>query len=268
MNQHIHQARQLNAIIPAENRVPRCSVEDFFATHYDQSPKIPCVIEGLFAAPSWNRESLRSRLGEVIHTFRYEERATLQMKLGDYIDAMYPVSPDQALPRPPSSTEVIPYARHVGPLAGDLHGQVDIEQLFPASVIPSMHIRKFLFFGAPETKTNCHYDWSHNFSYVVEGIKHVTLLPPSSEFMMNLSQDERKKMAAGSCYFFEDPAVGEVLLESYPERFVEHPVFTRCPELYVSALAPGDAVFFPAYWYHYFHNISATISVTIQTELS
>ena len=77
-----------------------------------------------------------------------------------------------------------------------------IENLFPHDI----SCRKFLFFGAANTKTNCHYDWSHNFSYIVEGKKHVTILPPLSEkYMDNISEKDRKAMSLGDCFYFEDP---------------------------------------------------------------
>ena len=43
------------------------------------------------------------------------------------------------------------------------------------------------------------------------------------------------------------------------------PVFASCPELYYSSLRDGDVVFFPAYWYHYFHNVTGSITVTTQS---
>ncbi len=45
----------------------------------------------------------------------------------------------------------------------------------------------------------------------------------------------------------------------------EHPVFRDCPSLLYSPLDEGDLVFFPAYWYDYFHNLEPSISVTTQS---
>ena len=44
-----------------------------------------------------------------------------------------------------------------------------------------------------------------------------------------------------------------------------HPVLSSCPTIYCASLEKGDMVFFPAYWYHYFHNTSPAISLTIQS---
>jgi len=63
-------------------------------------------------------------------------------------------------------------------------------------------------------------------------------------------------------FFFE-----QFYLEERPVIITmhEHPVFARCPEVYYSPLRDGDVVFFPASWYHYFHNIEGSISVTTQS---
>ena len=100
---------------------------------------------------------------------------------------------------------------------------------------------------------------------MIRGTKHVTLLPPKSEQYMNVTDDLRARMSVGNCDYFDDPDDLQLRPGQPGRPMHEHPVFANCPEVYYSPLHDGDVVFFPAYWYHYFHNIEGSISVTTQS---
>jgi hypothetical protein len=134
--------------------------------------------------------------------------------------------------------------------------------------------QKFLFFGAATTKTNNHYDWTDNFVYCVKGIKHVSLMPPGSEKQMsNIDEELRSKLGRGDCFFVDDGpnfALDPNRSSTSQQPVVamhQHSVIGSCENLFYSPLYPGDLVFFPARWYHYFHNVTSTISITIQSRL-
>jgi hypothetical protein len=100
----------------------------------------------------------------------------------------------------------------------------------------------------------------------------VTLLPPKSERQMHVSEQEEEKLSRGDCFFFEDANVScdlRIGADEAERRGLvpphQHPVLKDCAMQY-SPLFPGDVVFFPAYWYHYFHNVESAMSVTVQTK--
>jgi hypothetical protein len=217
---------------------------------------------------------LRAVLGDRHHPFRYgdgaaeEDRVRLSWPLAQYLDAVFIEQDLTKLPTPPSRTEKIPYARHVGPLLKDSELAIGapIESLFPEAVQAKIRYTKFLFLGAAGTKTNNHYDWTHNFVSVMYGVKHVALMPPNShEHFQNIDETLRAQLAQGECFFVEEPDNFVLDLTRYPTDGVpmhKHPIFA-CPGLMYTPLFPGEVVFFPAYWYHYFHNVEA--SITTQT---
>lgn len=258
--------------IPAAHRIPRISAKTaayFFDEFY--RPARPVIITGLVREwtcyGKWSIDYLKQLIGEHRHTFRYEEGQTLSLPIAEYLDALtgsdHGDGYKTALPAVPSPTEQMPYVRHLGPLGGVFQADYGITSLFPDA--DAYNFSSFLFCGVPGTKTNCHYDWTHNFSGMVRGTKHVTLLPPKSEQHMTVTDDMRERMSIGNCDYFEDPA--DLVFEpGRPGRPMhEHPVFASCPEVYYSPLRDGDVVFFPAYWYHYFHNVTGSISVTTQS---
>lgn len=157
-----------------------------------------------------------------------------------------------------------------------LEDQVEIDELFPPSLLGKMMFHKFLFIGAVKTKTNNHFDMSDNFVFCVHGIKHVALMPPASEKLMsNIDEASRSKLARGDCFFVDDGAnfaldLNRLAAEPDPSAGVQmhqHSVFGSCDQLIYSPLFPGDIVFFPARWYHYFHNVTSTVTITIQTQI-
>ena len=265
------------SLIPEQYRIKRVSAEEFFSKHY--ATKEPCIIESVnWDCTKWTPETLAEKLGQYEHSFSYEEGKSLQMPIKEYISRVFMENDANSrqipnLPTPPSSTEKVPYARHIGPLTDQMYSDVQIEQLFPQDKLKGIRMRKFLFLGAASTKTNNHYDWSHNFVYCVQGIKHVTLLPPKSEaHMTNITEELRAQLGRGDCFFVPEPEAFELDLchpkngnEEGKVAMHQHPVLHKCPGLIYSPLFPGDVVFFPAYWYHYFHNVTSTVSVTIQT---
>ncbi|HEU4405646.1 MAG TPA: cupin-like domain-containing protein [Polyangiaceae bacterium] len=255
-------------------RIPASGVRFFFDEFYCQDR--PVIITGALrdwpCFRTWTPEYLKGALGQRQHVFRYEEGQSLSMDVADYLDVAFskktPAEYASALPTPPSATEKLPYMRHFGPLRGPLLAEYEIASLFPEP--EAFRFSTFLFCGVPSTKTNCHYDWTHNFVGVVRGRKHVTLLPPGAERHMAVSDEQRGMLAKGDCDFFADPPGLELRPEAWGAGggglpMHEHPVFKGCPELSYSPLDEGDLVFFPAYWYHYFHNIEPSISVTTQT---
>lgn len=258
--------------IPSANRIPRIPAQCagvFFDQFYRQNR--PVIITGLvrewICYRKWTIEYLKQAIGCRRHTFHYENGRTITLNVGDYLDAVAASDHDagfaRVFPRLPSATERIPYMRHFGPLGGSFETEYGIRSLFPQP--ERFRFSSFLFCGVPSTKTNCHYDWTHNFVGVIRGAKHVTLLPPGAERHMNVSDDLRARMAVGNCDYFDDPTD----LQLWPGRrgraMHQHPVFQCCPELYYAPLREGDVVFFPAYWYHYFHNMAGSISVSTQS---
>lgn len=273
-----HKAQWLE-LIPPEHRIERVSAQEFFDSHF--SAKKPCIIEGLqWQCMQWKAEKLREEFSQYEHLFRYgdgeaeEKRTTLKIPLADYISQLFvdhdvhAVTPPTSLPKPDSRTEQVPYARHIGPLRGRLSNDVDVESLFPPAQLRRLEFRKFLFVGPPKTKTNNHYDWSDNFSLCVAGIKHVALMPPKSEQQMsNIAEDLRAQLQDGDCFFVDDGALQLDLTRKKSSEIAmhQHDVLSSCEKLLYSPLFPGDMVFFPSYWFHYFHNYTSTISVTVQT---
>jgi Cupin-like domain len=258
--------------IPPAHRIPRISAKTaafFFDEFYLQER--PVIITGLarewICYHKWTIDHLKQVIGERTHTFRYEEGRTISLGVADYLDVLaasdHGDAYQRAFPQLPSPTERLPYMRHFGPIGGAFEAEYGIKSLFPDPA--SFSFSSFLFCGVPATKTNCHYDWSHNFVGMIRGVKHVTLLPPKSEQHMAVSDDLRERMAIGNCDFFEDPADLQLCPGDEGRPMHEHPVFASCPEIYYSPLRDGDVVFFPAYWYHYFHNITGSITVTTQS---
>jgi hypothetical protein len=45
----------------------------------------------------------------------------------------------------------------------------------------------------------------------------------------------------------------------------QHPSLRKTEGLMYSPIHEGEIVFFPAYWYHYIHNVDLSVSVTTQT---
>jgi len=261
--------------IPEEYRIRRVTEHEFFSQHYNRD--LPCIIEGVnWKCTTWTTEDLNEELGRYVHMFRYEEE-NMTISINEYLSKLFKENNGETrsipdLPTPPSSTEKVPYARHIGPLHGKLASDVEVESLFPKSIREDKTFTKYLFLGAASTKTNNHYDWTHNLVVCVKGVKHVCLLPPKSEKrMINITEDTRNLLANGSCYFISEPEDFELDIchPMDPDKknipMHEHPVLKNCPGLVYSPLFPGDVVFFPAYWYHYFHNVTSTVSVTIQT---
>lgn len=262
--------------IPTRHHIERLEpqeIDRFYGEFY--LPARPVILTNALAGwgclERWSIDFLERTLGRFQHRFSYENRASIAMNLGDYLRLASKNAPPEAyqglFPELPSTTEKLPYVRHFGPLEDELLGDYKIESLFPTPA--RVQFVSYLFCGVPSTKTNCHYDWSHNFVGVVHGQKHVALLPPSAEAHMTVPGDLRAKMAKGDCDFFEDPFALDLGPDEKPGGIMmhEHPVFESCPELYYSPLFAGDLVFFPAYWYHYFHNVESTISITTQTAL-
>ena len=150
-----------------------------------------------------------------------------------------------------------------------------MEALFPSNIRGSLHFEKFLFLGPPGTKTNNHFDLSDNFVFCAYGIKHVALMPPGSEKeMSNISDELRHTLGRGDCYFMDDgpnfmldlnSSTDDVTGDVQYNYMHNHSVLHSCKTLLYSPLYPGDLVYFPARWFHYFHNITPTISVTIQS---
>ena len=167
----------------------------------------------------------------------------------------------------------IPYARHIGPLTDSLFDDVQVDSLFSLPRRDQLDFRKFLFVGAAGTKTNNHFDWSDNFVVCIQGIKHVALMPPASETQMsNISEELRASLGSGDCFYVDDgPNLTLDLNSSAYDPFSgsiamhQHSVIGTCEKLTYAPLFPGDIVFFPAGWFHYFHNVTSTISVTIQS---
>jgi hypothetical protein len=258
--------------IPVANRIPRIparAAASFFDGFYRRDR--PVIITGLVREwpcyRKWTIDHLKQVFGGQHHTFRYEEGRTITLRVADYLDAV--AASDRgtgfagAFPPLPSRTERLPYMRHFGPLSGSFDAEYPIRSLFPDP--GRFNFSSFLFCGVPSTKTNCHHDWTHNFVGVIRGTKHVTLLPPRSEQYMNVSCGMKRLMATGHCEFFDDPATLQLRPGSAGCPMHQHPVFKNCPALYYSPLRAGDVVFFPAYWYHYFHNIEGSISVSTQS---
>lgn len=251
--------------IPPAHRIPRITAKaaPFFFDEFYRNDR-PVIITGLVREwvcyRTWTIEHLKQVIGNRRHTFHYEEGKTISLGVAEYLDAL---DHDAKFPELPSATERLPYMRHFGPIGGSFEAEYGIKSLFPDP--SSFSFSSFLFCGVPSVKTNCHYDWSHNFVGMIRGTKHVTLLPPKAEQHMNVSDDLRERMSVGKCDYFEDPADLELLPGRGGRPMHEHPVFTNCPEVYYSPLRDGDVVFFPAYWYHYFHNIEGSISVTTQS---
>jgi len=258
--------------IPAQHRIPRISAKTapfFFEEFYRQDR--PVIITGLVREwvcyRKWTIDYLKQVIGDRQHTFRYEEGKTIALGVANYLDVLAASEHERDVTRTfpplPSATERIPYMRHFGPIGGSFEAEYGIKSLFPAP--DEYSFSTFLFCGVPSTKTNCHYDWTHNFAGMIHGTKHVTLLPPKSEQYMNVSDDLRARMSVGNCDYFDDPDDLQLLPGRPGRPMHEHPVFANCPEVYYSPLRDGDVVFFPAYWYHYFHNIEGSISVTTQS---
>jgi Cupin-like domain len=258
-------------VSPANHRIPRISAKTapyFFDEFY--ANQLPVIITGLVREwpcyEKWTIDYLKSVVGGRDHTFRYEDGKTIALNVGSYLDTVA-ASDDgdayqHAFPELPSASEKLPYMRHFGPLGGAFAEDYGIKSLFPEP--DAYSFSSFLFCGVPSTKTNCHYDWTHNFVGMIRGVKHVTLLPPKAEQHMAVSDDLRERMAAGKCDYFEDPA--DLDLRGGGGRPMhEHPVFANNPHVYCETLSDGDVVFFPAYWYHYFHNVTGSITVTTQS---
>lgn len=259
---------------PATHQVPRipaAAASYFFDDYYLRER--PVIISGLVREwpchERWTIPQLKRMFGGHDHTFQYEDGKTLEMSVAAYLEILEASASDaydeRVLPAVPSPTERLPYIRHLGPLGGTFYDAYPIRSLFPDASRYSLS--SFLFCGVPGTKTNCHYDWTHNFVGMLHGVKHVTLLPPRAEQHMRVPEELRARMAVGNCDYFDDP--GDLDLgrgrDDQRRPMHEHPVFVDCPEVYHATITDGDVVFFPAYWYHYFHNVTGSISVTTQS---
>jgi hypothetical protein len=148
------------------------------------------------------------------------------------------------------------------PIGGAVLADYPITSLFPEP--DAYSFSSVLAAGAPSAKTICHFEWTNNFVGMIRGVKHVTLLPPRSEQVMAVSDELRAKLAAGGGEVFGDPPDLD-LVGGGGRPMHAHPVFASCPYVLCETLTEGDVVFFPAYWFHYVHDLTSSISVTTQT---
>jgi hypothetical protein len=287
--------------IPEANRIDRVAKitgEEFITKYYN--PQKPVILTNMMedwpAFQKWTTEYIKSQIGEFDHTFWYEGKS-MKMKISDYFDlaekyiAEYHLNNNidpQAIgfPQLPSQWEKIPYVRHFGPLHSkgkQLGADLKADCMFPEG--HQVKMTNFLFVGLPGTKTEIHYDGTHNFVSIVKGQKHIALLPPGDHAKMfeGATEDQMKVWYTKTVFPMADPpelcmnlaklAQDLKLNEVTPETKVpdtvklmhQHPNLSRTEGLLYSPVHEGEIVFFPAYWFHYIHNTDLSYSITTQT---
>jgi len=296
----------LQNLIPKKHRIDRVSKispQDFYNNYYLKQK--PVIITDMAtewpAIQKWNIDYLRKQVGHYKHTFHYEDSKTIEMKVSDYLDLaekyIKQTKEDEkkeidpleiGFPKLPSKFEKLPYIRHFGPLPNkskELSEDVNTLCMFPLDCgIKGMN---YMFVGLPKTKTEIHYDGTHNFVSIIRGQKHITLLPPGKHEKMfeGISEDQSKVWIKKTVLPLEDPPNLCLDLSSLAKRLEkegnlnseeikipedvimmhQHPVLKNADELYYSPIHESEIVFFPAYWFHYLHNCDLSVSVTTQT---
>jgi len=134
----------------------------------------------------------------------------------------------------------------------------------------------YLFIGLPGTKTEIHYDGTHNFVSMVKGQKHITLLPPGDHptIFDGASEEQLQMWQLKTVFPIHDPPnlildLNDVSKNRDSEKKLiqmhEHPNLCKTRGLLYSPIYAGEIVFFPAYWFHYIHNVDLSLSVTTQS---
>jgi len=182
-------------------------------------------------------------------------------------------------PEIPSQFETIPYLRHFGPLSSQ-GNKVLLDDLNTTCMFPKefqYSTSDYLFIGLPGTKTEIHYDGTHNFVSMVKGQKHITLLPPGDHPRMfdGASTNQLQIWKQKTVFPIVDPP--NLVLDlndiSKPRddtdkkliQMHEHPNLSKTSGLLYSPIYAGEIVFFPAYWFHYIHNVDLSLSITTQS---
>lgn len=130
-------------------------------------------------------------------------------------------------------------------------GSTPVDELIPAAA-PDMtmallpaHIRPRLWVGNAIT-VSAHYDLSDNIAVVAAGRRRFTLFPPDQ--VENLYVGPLDHTIAGQPVAMADPDTPD---------FERHPKFRQALDKAVIAeLAPGDAIYIPALWWHHVRSLS------------
>jgi hypothetical protein len=139
------------------------------------------------------------------------------------------------------------YARHV-PLA-DLGLDADAHparSLLPAS---AARVERNLWIGSAGCVSGLHYDGKNNLLCQLHGRKRVTLIPSS----------ERSRVEPFGLGF-RDMHASRVDLETLDTA--AHPAFPL-DTILVCELAPGDALYIPAFWWHHVRSLDPSVSVNV-----
>jgi hypothetical protein len=116
---------------------------------------------------------------------------------------------------------------------------------------------------------------------IINGQKHIALLPPHGEQELNITDREKQILVSSDplpiagiskkkvTYLLKDPEnlILDLNKRNEPDAILmhQHPVYSTAKSLVYSPLQRGEMAFIPKLWYHYIHNVDFSVSLTIQT---
>ncbi len=111
---------------------------------------------------------------------------------------------------------------------------------------------------------------------IVKGQKHIALLPPGKHATMfeGISEEQRDVWVKKTVLPLKDPEnlcldLNKLSKSTDKDPNVllmhQHPALCKTEGLLYSPIHEGEIVFFPAYWFHYIHNVEFSMSITTQT---
>lgn len=201
----------------------------------------PFVTRIKWPALEWTPETLKTKVGDEIVQTRDREGNFVPVTVSQYLDIVQDQrrSSGKYLPH---NGPIIKAWGYDGPVAGmeTLMADIELPRFIRRDQIASMFVwvRNF---GAYDNKGHCEPNAASNFNVQLRGKKHVWLFPPHDAGKLGA--------AASKAELVERPHFSVEQRVYHPSD--EHPEFkdVRCYEI---VLEPGDAVYIPPFWFHWF----------------
>ena len=225
------------------DRIPLPSPDDFLARHW--VPGVPVIIEDLVprwpAFGRWSFDDLAQRFGDV-EVEASVGRDTVSMPDADWqpLRQTLPLSDLlERMNRPGNDVYVI--AKNALLANPAMKGLLDEIELPPTFFRPPDPTKMTLWLGPAGTHTPLHHDGDNAMFCQVVGRKRIRLAPPESVALLDRTD---------GVYSRWDPQ-SDLDPSNDPERLIE------------LELAPGEALFLPAGWWHQIDALSPSMSVSI-----
>jgi lysine-specific demethylase 8 len=133
---------------------------------------------------------------------------------------------------------------YVDQMTASLYSGIDDDFSFDAFT-PRSEVKAILFWMGARTRSGMHYDYVDNFFAQIYGTKRVILAAPSE---------------ARHLHLFEDCHTKSQVAPEHPD-LAAHPRFAEAT-LHEAILEPGDVLYLPKGWWHYFASSERSISLS------